>query len=157
MGTRYQQGTTEQIAALNAYIKLWRASTVVEQETNRHLIEHGLTNTQFGVLETLYHLGPLHQRQIAEKILRSSSNLSLVIENLVRRQLVTRQRHDSDRRVLITKLTDQGEHLVESILPKHVEGITQAFSSLDPEELEQLSYLSRKLGQSVSQAWSNTS
>lgn len=149
MGTHYQQGNTEQIAALNAYIKLWRASTVVEQEVNRHLIEYNLTSTQFSVLEALHHLGPLSQRQIAEKILRSSSNLSLVIENLVRRQLVTRQRHTSDRRVFIIQLTLQGRELIEAIFPQHVDGITQVFSVLDPAEIEQLSYLSRKLGQAL--------
>lgn len=149
MGTHYQQGTAEQIAALNAYIKLWRASTVVEQEANRHLLEYNLTSTQFNVLEALHHLGPLSQRKIAEKILRSSSNLSLVIENLVRRQLVTRQRHASDRRVFIIQLTVQGRELIESIFPQHVDGITQVLSVLEPAEIEQLSSLSRKLGHAL--------
>jgi MarR family 2-MHQ and catechol resistance regulon transcriptional repressor len=145
MPTRYS-GTPEERRALEAYIKLWRAAHAVEVAANRHLAVHDLTISQFGVIEALYHLGPLSQRQLADKILRSSGNLTMVIDNLERDQLVRRDRDPVDRRVVNVSLTPGGEALIESVLPQHVRGIHDLFTILTPEELIQLAALTRKLG-----------
>ena len=145
MPTRYT-GLPEERAALDAYIKLWRAAHAVEVAANRHLADHGLTVSQFGVLEALYHLGPLSQRQLADKILRSSGNLTMVIDNLERDGLVRRERDLQDRRVMKVFLTGAGEALITRVLPDHVRGIQDVFSGLTPEELNQLAALTRKLG-----------
>lgn len=145
MPTRYP-GSPEERAALDAYIKLWRAAHAVEIAANRHLGGHGLTISQFGVLEALYHLGPLSQRQLADKILRSSGNLTMVIDNLERDGLVRRERDPQDRRVIKVFLTPEGEALVTRVLPDHVRGIRDVFAGLTPEELAQLAALTRKLG-----------
>ena len=89
MSTRYS-GSAEEKAALDAYIKVWRAAHAMEVRANRHLSAHNLTISQFGVLEALHHLGPLSQRQLADKILRSSGNLTMVIDNLESDGLVGR-------------------------------------------------------------------
>lgn len=145
MPTRYA-GLPEERAALDAYIKLWRAAHAVEVAANRHLADHGLTVSQFGVLEALYHLGPLSQRQLADKILRSSGNLTMVINNLERDGLVRRERDEQDRRVMNVFLTPEGQALITCVLPDHVRGIREVFSGLTPEELNQLAALTRKLG-----------
>lgn len=145
MPTHYP-GTEEERAALDAYIKLWRAAHAVEVAANRHLQDHGLTVSQFGVLEALHHLGPLSQRQLADKILRSSGNLTMVIDNLEKAGLVRRERDPQDRRVFNVFLTPQGDQLVGQLLPQHVRGIRGVFAGLDPQELKQLAALTRKLG-----------
>lgn len=146
MANRYVAGTPEEQRALDAYIKLWRASQAAETTAHKHLTDHQLTISQFGVLEAIYHLGPLSQRQLAEKILRSSGNLTMVIDNLERDGLVVRQRAKLDRRVMIVNLTAEGEALVETILPGHVAGIREIFAVLTEEELDDLARISRKLG-----------
>ncbi|MFC5847661.1 MarR family winged helix-turn-helix transcriptional regulator [Deinococcus petrolearius] len=148
MPTRYS-GTPEERQALSTYIRLWRASHAVEVAANRHLADHGLTVSQFGVLEAIYHVGPLSQRQLAQKILRSSGNLTMVIDNLERDGLVTRERDPQDRRVMRVTLTAQGEALISRLLPDHVRGICELFGVLDSGELETLGDLLRKLGLEV--------
>lgn len=148
MPTRYT-GSPQERAALDAYIKLWRAAHAVEVTANRHLGEHGLTVSQFGVIEAIYHLGPLSQRQLADKILRSSGNLTMVIDNLERAGLVRRERDPQDRRVMNVFLTGEGEALVSRVLPDHVRGIREVFAGLEPEELGALAALTRKLGLSL--------
>lgn len=148
MPTRYA-GSPEERAALDAYIKLWRAAHAVEVAANRHLADHGLTVSQFGVIEALYHLGPLSQRQLADKILRSSGNLTMVIDNLERDGLVRRERNPQDRRVMNVFLTPEGEALVTRVLPDHVRGIRDVFAGLSPQELGQLAALTRKLGRGL--------
>lgn len=77
--------------ALTCYIKLARAAAAVGARINGDLPSVGLSASQFGVLEALYPLGPLHQRQLAGKLLNSSGNLTLVIDNLARRVAAARR------------------------------------------------------------------
>jgi MarR family 2-MHQ and catechol resistance regulon transcriptional repressor len=145
MGTHYP-GTPDEIRALDVYIKLARAADAVTQRINHHLKEDGLTVSQFGVLEALYHLGPMCQTELAGKILKSTGNLTLVIDNLERSGLVERQRDTVDRRFVSVHLTPAGEALIGRIFKPHVQGVVATMSALSGEEQEELARLSRKLG-----------
>ncbi len=145
MPTHYP-GTEEEIRALNTYIKLSRAAESVSNRVNAHLREHHLTISQFGVLEALYHLGPLPSGELGTKILKSSGNMTLVLDNLEKRTLIIRQRRADDRRSVEIHLTEQGSALVAEIIPSHVAGIVQAFGALTPAEQEQMAELCKTLG-----------
>ena len=142
-------GTEEQRAALDAYIKLWRASHAVEVRAKLRLSEYGLTLSQFSVTEARYRVGRVSQRAVARKILRSSGNLTLVIDNLERDGLVRRERDTRDRRVYTVHLTDAGRDLIARVLKPHVQGIVEVFAALNAEELAHLAGLTRKLGLSL--------
>lgn len=145
MGTRYP-GTKEEIRALDAYIKLSRAAESVSARIHRHLEAEQLTATQFGVLEALLHLGSLSQRELAQKLLRSGGNITLVIDNLEKRQLVKRMRAPKDRRVVSVCLSEKGEQLISEIFARHVAVVVDEMSILTETEQEELSYLCRRLG-----------
>jgi MarR family 2-MHQ and catechol resistance regulon transcriptional repressor len=145
MGTHYQ-GTPDEVRALNVYIKLSRAADAVTQRINKHLKEDGLTVSQFGVLEALYHLGPMCQTELAGKILKSTGNLTLVIDNLEQAGLVERQRDTVDRRFVSVHLTPAGEALISRIFRPHVQGVVETMSALTTQEQETLAGLCRKLG-----------
>lgn len=145
MATQYPD-TAEERLALDGYIKLSRASETVAARINAHLHHYNLTISQFGVLEAIYHLGPLQPGQLAEKILKSGGNLTLVISNLVKRELVTRQYREDDRRCIDIHLTPAGQALIETILPDHVAGVVITMNVLTTTEQEQLAQLCRKLG-----------
>jgi MarR family transcriptional regulator, 2-MHQ and catechol-resistance regulon repressor len=145
MGTHFR-GTDEERRALGVYIKLMRASESTTGRINEHLRDYGLTVSQFGVMEALYHLGSMCQGELARKILKSSGNLTTVIDNLVRDDLVERRRDEADRRMIHIHLTDKGRALIERIFPPHVAGVIETFSVLTPEEQIQLGELLRKLG-----------
>ncbi|MFN2136567.1 MAG: MarR family winged helix-turn-helix transcriptional regulator [Candidatus Promineifilaceae bacterium] len=148
MSTKYA-GTVEEVAALDLYIKLSRAAESATQRINRHLHDDNLTLSQFGVLEALYFLGPLQPGQLAQKVLKSGGNMTLVIDNLAKRGLVTRQRRQDDRRCIDVEITGEGRALIASIFPGHVAGVVEAVSVLSVEEQQQLAALLRKLGLSV--------
>ncbi|MEX2502291.1 MAG: MarR family transcriptional regulator, partial [Trueperaceae bacterium] len=131
MGTHYP-GTDDEIRALDAYVKLARAHAAVDATINHDLIEAGLTVSQFGVLEAIWHLGPLPQGALARKILRSAANLTTVLDNLARRDLIERSRDPADRRVVIVRLTDAGRDLIGPYLPRHVRPVMHALSALTP-------------------------
>lgn len=142
----HYDGTPEEAQALNSYIKLARSADAVTQQINLHLHDHGLTISQFGVLEALYQLGPLPVGQLGEKILKSSGNMTLVVDNLERRGLVERRRLPDDRRCVEIHLTGEGNELIGRILPGHVRGVVVTMGALSSEEQAQLAALCRKLG-----------
>ena len=145
MGTHFK-GPKGIMQALDAYIKLVRASESVTSRVIKHLDDDGLTVSQFGVLEALLHLGPLSQRELAQKILKSGGNVTMVIDNLEKRGLVTRERDEHDRRLYRITLTPTGRKLIKSIFPRHAGKIASQMNILTKEELKELGDLCRKLG-----------
>ena len=101
---------------------------------------------QFGVLETLYHLGPQHQCDLARKHLQSGGNITMIVDNLERSALVRRERLAEDRRYVRVHLTDAGRARIASIFPTHVRSVVEQLSVLTTPEQEELSRLCRKLG-----------
>ena len=149
MPTHYQ-GSPEEVRALDAFVKLVRASGSVVARTNRPLSGHGLTVGQFGVLETLFHLGPLHQCTLARKHLQSGGNVTMIVDNLERGGLVRRERMAEDRRYVRVHLTDAGRERIEAIFPAHAQAIVTQMSVLTVAEQEELGRLCRKLGLAAS-------
>lgn len=148
MATHYP-GTAEERLALDVYIKVSRAAESLSGRINYHLKEYKLTTSQFGVLEAIHYLGPMRQNVLARKILKSEGNMTLVVDNLVRRGLVTREQDAADRRSVVVSLTEDGRQLVERIFPDHVQKVVAAVSVLTTAEQEQLGELCRKLGLGV--------
>lgn len=145
MGTKYK-GKKEEVMALDGYIKLSRAAESVSKQINAHLSDHDLTISQFGALEALYHLGPLPSGELGEKILKSSGNMTFVVDNLVKRGLVFRQRREEDRRCVDIHLTEDGRALIQKIWPAHLAGVVSTMNALSQAEQSQLAALCRKLG-----------
>lgn len=148
MPTHYP-GSPEQIRALNAYIRLTRAVEALSARLLSGEKLEGLTVSQLGVLDALLYLGPMYQKDLAGKILKSSGNLTLVIDNLEKRGLVQRERQGSDRRFVTIFLTGAGRALIERVMPRHADEITAVMSALTPEEQQTLGELCKKLGLSL--------
>lgn len=140
------KGSKDEVRALNAYVKLMRASESMTARIHSHLTDAGLTITQFGVMEVLSSLGPLNQREIARKILKSSGNITLVIDNLEKRGLVKRERSKEDRRYYAVDLTAAGRKLIGTIFPRHAAKVVEEMKALTGAEQEELSRLCRKVG-----------
>lgn len=132
--------------ALAAYVKLLRASESVHSEAVRPLSEHDLSPSQFAVLEALYNLGPLCLGDLAKKILKTSGNLTMVVDNLEKRGLAVRGKSSTDRRFVTVQITEAGERVTAKIFPGHAAKITELMSRLTAREQATLAELCRKLG-----------
>lgn len=153
MPTHYR-GTVEEERGLSAFINFMRAADSVVARLDAQIEMGGLTHGQFAVLEALLHLGPLNQRDLARKLLRSGGNVTVVIDNLEKRGWVRRERQKQDRRMVIVSLTSAGRRLIARIFPRHAAAITAEMSRLSPDEQETLRALCRKLGGVASGAFS---
>jgi MarR family 2-MHQ and catechol resistance regulon transcriptional repressor len=140
------QGTAKQRAALNAYVKLVRCSESLTARLSPNLEQHGLTVSQFGVLEALLHLGPLPPSVLAQKILKSGGNLTLVVRNLEKCGLVRRERHVHDRRSFTIHLTAKGTRSAQQTFAAHLRRLVEEMSVLTAAEQSTLAKLCKQLG-----------
>ncbi|MFB6286183.1 MAG: MarR family winged helix-turn-helix transcriptional regulator [Candidatus Bipolaricaulia bacterium] len=148
MGTHHH-GSDEVERALDAYIKLVRASETFTAWTGAVMEASELSGSQFGVLEALLHRGPMHQHEIAKRLLKSGGNVTMVIDNLEKRDMVRRERDPNDRRCVTVRLTEAGREAIERVFPRVKETIVEGMAALTPEEQETLAKLCRKLGRDV--------
>ena len=138
--------------ALRLWIALARCYVTFSRAVACKVAEYDLTAPQFGVLEALYHLGPLSLGELAEKLLVTGGNVTYVMDRLEAQGLVARERSGDDRRVVRAHLTTKGRRTIEGVFPRHavfVEGLVEV---LDPEEKETLRALLKKLGKGIAQA-----
>ena len=151
MPTHYQ-GAPEEVRAFDALVKLTRAANTVNSRLDGLFAEANLSTSQFGVLEALLHLGPLCQKDLAAKLLKSDGNLTMVVGNLEKRGLVTRKRDAADKRLLVVQLTVAGRKLIRALFPRHAANVAAAFAALTPAEQETLGKLAKKLGRAQADA-----
>jgi MarR family transcriptional regulator, 2-MHQ and catechol-resistance regulon repressor len=145
MPTHYSGTETERLA-LDSYIKLQRAAETSLARTTAHLSDHNLTVSQFAILEALYHLGTLSQGELAQKLLRSASNISIVLKAIEKRGLLSRERDPADNRYVQVCITPAGRELIAAIFDRHVAGIVAEMAVLTAAEQAELGRLCRKLG-----------
>jgi DNA-binding MarR family transcriptional regulator len=90
----------------------------------RHHFEQGvlrdkeLTWTSFVALWVLWIWGETQTRWLAEEVGISRSTLSGVLNTLERRDLVSRRSHESEGRLVIVSITDEGVALMEELFPR---------------------------------------
>lgn len=135
--------------ALRLWIALARCFGTVSRHVAAKIHEYGLTTPQFGVLEALYHLGPLPLGELADKLLVTGGNITYVMDRLAEQGLVSRNRSEEDRRVFLACLTPKGEKLVREVFPGHAEFVDDLAAELSTRERGQLRELLKKWGKSL--------
>jgi MarR family 2-MHQ and catechol resistance regulon transcriptional repressor len=152
METHHKE-TKKKIEALSTYIKLIRAAESLSARVNLSLSNYDLTESQFGVLEALHHLGPLSQTALAKKLLKSGGNMTTVIDNLEKNGLVERKRgmvHQNsakrDRRFFSVHLTSKGKNKINEVLPNQIKLIVDEIGILNADEQKELQRLCKIVG-----------
>ena len=145
MGTKYK-GTKKELNALNSLIKITRAADSVRSRVVSAIGTNEITESQFYVLDALYHSAPLTQKDIGEKVFRSGGNITLVIDNLEKQGYVKRVRGKEDRRYFSVHLTKLGKKLMDKLFPKFLSAVMDEMNILRDEEHRELQRLSKKIG-----------
>ena len=140
------KGNTAHVLALDTFIKFARAHGTLVQNLDRFSAFEDLTPTQFGTLETLYHLGPSTPKVLNEKLLTSKANMTTVLENLEKQGYIRREKSKADGRSVTIHLSPEGRKIIKRIFPKHAVRISDLFGVLTPVEQKQLGKLCKKLG-----------
>ena len=123
--------TVDTSPSLHLWIAVNRATRSVVERLSRQVEGHGLTLTEFAVLEALLHKGALPIGEIGEIVLLTSGSMTYVVDKLERRGLLVRRRSDEDRRVLYADLTDQGRQTINAAFAEHAALLARIMAPLD--------------------------
>ena len=110
------------------------------------LEETGIDDTDFRILEALLNKGPLPVNTIGPKVFLTPGSISVAIDRLLARGLVSRVESPKDRRVRIVSLTARGKDLIAPVFRKHAAEIRKVFADASPKELRNLETLLKKIG-----------
>lgn len=137
--------------ALKLWVILSRAREAVTAKLADDIGRHDLTLTEFGILEVLYHKGPMLLGEVQRRILVSSGGVTYLIDRLEKKGLVERRACTEDRRARYAALTEAGEALIGEIFPEHAATIEELFSPLTAEEQQIATDLLRRVGLAAAQ------
>ncbi|MBO0962437.1 MarR family transcriptional regulator [Neobacillus sp. MM2021_6] len=127
------------------FLVLMQTSKTVQEKMKVEMTKNNLSITEFSVLEVLYFKGKQTIQQIGHRILISSGSMTYVIDRLEQKGLLTRSACPDDRRAIHVTLTDDGNDLMEHIMPIHQEWVDHMFSSLTSMESELFVELLKKV------------
>ena len=98
------------------------------------------------MLEVLLHKGPLPVNVIGPKVSLTPGSISVAVDRLHSRGLVTRDEDPADRRVRVVDLTAEGRCLIGRVFSRHAADMEQVMQVLSAEERAQLVALLKKAG-----------
>lgn len=99
----------------------------------RALASDKLTLREWRILAVVFIFGPSMAREISEKALLDPAHVSRTVHAMEKAGLVEFDRNREDRRQVIVKLTEQGEEVARTVMPKAV-AVNNAFRSIYSEE-----------------------
>ncbi len=138
--------------ALKLFTVVSRAHAALHQGAREDVARHGLTLTEFAVLEVLYHKGPLLLGAIRDKILASSGGITYLVDRLADRGFVERRECPEDRRARYAALTAEGIEFMHRIFPEHARCLARLVDALSPEERKTATDLMKRLGKGARDA-----
>jgi len=130
--TRGFQGTD------HVWLVMMKAMRALTRYAAAGIEETGLGLSDFGVLEILLHKGPLPVNTVGPIVDLTPGSISIAVDRLFAKGLVSRVESSEDRRVRIVALTARGKELIDSAFRKHSGQMRKAFAELSPEELRGL-------------------
>ncbi|HXB67141.1 MAG TPA: MarR family transcriptional regulator [Candidatus Acidoferrales bacterium] len=131
---------------VHVWLVMMKAMRALTRYAAAGIEETGLGLSDFGVLEVLLHKGPLPVNTIGPIVDLTPGSISIAVERLVAKGLVSRVESAEDRRVRIVALTPCGKDLISGAFGKHSLQMKRVFSELSPEEFRGLEMALKKVG-----------
>ena len=130
----------------HVWLVMMKAMRALTRYAAAGIEETGLGLSDFGVLEALLHKGPLPVNTIGPIVDLTPGSISVAVDRLFAKGLVSRIESGEDRRVRIIALTPHGRDLIAPAFRKHAGQMRKVFSELSSEDLRSLEVALKKIG-----------
>jgi MarR family 2-MHQ and catechol resistance regulon transcriptional repressor len=132
--------------AVHVWLVWLKATWAITRYAEAEIQAAGLGESDFRVLEVLLHKGPLPVNTIGPTVNLTPGSISVAVERLHGKGLVSRIESAGDRRVRIVELTRKGRELIVPVFERHAETMKGLFADLTTEELRELESNLKKVG-----------
>src|SRR6266404_570863 len=131
---------------VHAWLVMIKAVQAIARYALAGLEKSGLGDSDFRVLEVLMHKGPLPVNVIGPKVNLTPGSISVAVDRLVAKGLVSRVECFEDRRIRIVALTQRGKGVITPIFRAHAATMEKVFSGLSRDEMQQLEQQLKRIG-----------
>jgi MarR family 2-MHQ and catechol resistance regulon transcriptional repressor len=131
---------------IHTWLIMMKASKAIYQFALPPILKEGLGDSDFRVLDVLLHKGPMPVNAIGPKVDLNPGSVSVAVDRLYKKGLVSREESVSDRRVRTVSLTAKGRRVFVPTFRQHAALIKRAFQDVSPEEQRQMEKALKKIG-----------
>ena len=135
--------------AVHSWLVTFKAMHAISKLIQADLQGTELGESDFRVLEVLLHKGPQPVNALGPKVNLTPGSISVAVERLHGRGLVSRVEDAADRRVRIVDLTPEGREMIGPIFRRRAALLEQVFEVLTPEERLQLERMLKEIGRNA--------
>ena len=148
-----RQGTTprQDSTGVHVWLVFMKAFQALVWHAAESIQRTNLCDSDFRVLEVLLHKGPLPVNTIGPKVWLTPGSISVAVDRLVKKALVSRNDQAGDRRVRQVKLTAKGRALITGGFREHAAEMENVVGVLSKKERLTLLRLLKKLGKHVTE------
>ena len=132
--------------AAHTLLVMLKALRAVHDLTVAPILKEGLGESDFRVLEVLLHKGPMPVNALGPKVNLNPGSVSVAVDRLYKKGLISRVESESDRRVRTVSLTEKGRRVIVPIFREHAALIKRAFQDVSPAEQRRLEEVLKKIG-----------
>jgi MarR family 2-MHQ and catechol resistance regulon transcriptional repressor len=137
---------TEDSSGVHLWLVFMKAFQALIPHAASSIKRTELGDSDFRVLEALLHKGPLPVNTVGPKVWLTPGSISVAVDRLVKKGLVSRKGHAEDRRVRQVELTPKGRALITRGFGEHAAAMEKIASVLSENERLTLLRLLKKLG-----------
>src|ERR1700758_4054144 len=128
--------TRTDTSGIHLWLVLWKAFRSVEAHALRHIATQDMCLSDFGVLEALFHKGPLNIKELGAKVLLTSGSMTAALDRLERRGLIEREENAEDRRARLVRLTGAGTTLIREAFEEHTKAMEVSVAGIGKKDRE---------------------
>jgi len=134
------------VSGVHLWLILLKAFHAIGAWTAPDLRGRDLGDSDFRVLEVLLHKGAMAVNEIGPKVFLTPGSISVAVDRLYEKGLVSRVEGETDRRVRVVDLTTKGRKLIGCVFGAHAQRLEELVQVLCPSERVQLAEALKKLG-----------
>ena len=150
---RRKKTTRQDSSGVHVWLVFMKAFQALLPHAARSIKRTKLGDSDFRVLEALLHKGPLPVNTIGPKVWLTAGSISVAVDRLVKKGLVSRKDHPDDRRVRQVELTAKGRALIARGFQEHSAAMETSVRVLSKNERLTLLRLLKKLGKHAAATW----
>ena len=147
-GAMTRKGTSQKqdFTGVHVWLVLMKAFQALATHAAESIQRTNLCDSDFRVLEALLHKGPLPVNTIGPKVWLTPGSISVAVDRLVKKALVSRNDQAGDRRVRRVELTAKGRALITGGFREHAAAMENVVGVLSKKERLALLRVLKKLG-----------
>ena len=144
------EGTNCVVLDFSEIYKLTNRINKKFEKLQRKIIQkENLTTAQYSILQQLWKTDGVKFKTLADECYCSQSTITGIVDTMEKKKIVVRKDHPEDRRIKLVMLTEKGKAL-ENETPKINSILDNCCSGFDPNDIEILTILLKKLDRSFS-------